>query len=177
MKKLLLSAIIGLSCLVAGAADIITVNTNTSPPTLEGPGIIALNFLSQGTNWSVAPYGLYDTHTKKGGVGVGAFYHVTDIFSAGMGLDYINDEIWMPSGNLQLGLPITIMGKVKLTPLAYTGLSTSISGRGDRNGDAVGIFGAGGAFTVWKDLSLGIAWEKRSTFEGELLRFGASWKF
>ena len=173
MKKLLLSAITGLACLCASAA----VNTNTTPPTLEGPGIIALNFLTQGTNWSIAPYGLYDTHTKMGGAGLAALYSVTEVFSAGMGLDYINDEIWMPSGNVQLGLPMTIMGKVKVTPLAYTGLSTSISGRGDRNGDAVGIFGAGMGAGVYKHLSVFAAWEKRSTFEGELVRFGLSWKF
>lgn len=176
MKKLL-ALLAVCACALTGYSQIVTVKTNTSPPTLEGPGIIALNFLSQGTNWSVAPYGLYDTHTKKGGAGIAALYHVTPVLAAGMGLDYINHEIWMPSGDVQIGLPITIMGKVKLTPLAYTGLSTSISGRGGHNGDAVGIFGAGMAGTVYKNLSVFSAWEKRSTFEGELIRFGISWKF
>lgn len=173
--KLLASLLLAAGLALAGYSQ--TVNTNTTPPTLEGPGIIALKFLSQGTNWSVAPYGLYDTHTHKGGAGVAALYHVTPVFSAGMGVDYINSEIWMPSGDVQLGLPLTVMGKVDVTPFGYTGISTAISGRGDHNGTAVGIFGAGLATGIYKKLSVFAAWEKRSGFDGDLIRFGASWKF
>lgn len=175
MKKLL-ALLAVCACALTGYSQV-SVNTNTSPPTLEGPGIIALNFLSQGTNWTIAPYGLYDTDTRKAGAGIAALYSVTPVLSAGMGLDYINHEIWMPQGDVQIGLPITIMGKLTLKPLAYTGISTSISGRGERNGDAIGIFGAGMAATVYKNLGIFSAWEKRSTFDGQLIRFGLSWKF
>lgn len=174
---------IGLVLLLSTAACFSQTITN-EPPVLGGPGQQVIQFLGSGTNWSVGFDGIYDTGSKKGGGGILAACHLSDYVVAVMGLDCLasrepkqNAEIWMPSATIQLQAPFRIMNKLDVTPLAYSGITTSISGRGDKNGEAVGIVGAGASVRAFKSLSIFAAGEKRSGFDGQMIRGGAVWRF
>jgi hypothetical protein len=181
MKKLFASLLAVCALALSGYSQVL--NTNTTPPTLEGPGLELIQFLSQGSNWIVAPYGIYDDGSKQFGAGIGAFYEVSSFFLVGMRLDGLgNDtgwELWMPSGQVQLQAPFMLFGKVKVTPFGFGGIATPLSGQGDENGTPVGIFGAGLAVGVYKNLHLVADVEEwvGANFSGEQYRFGLAIHF
>lgn len=182
-KILILLVALSAFCMAsAPAAEPVVLNTNTSPPTLSGPFIDALGLLSTATNLSVAPYGLYRTSDGRAGGGIAALYNITPNFASGVGLDMMDSQLWMPSGQVQFQLPLVIAGTVTTTPFGYTGLSTPIGGAGDDNGTAVGIFGAGLGLKLLGDtqgrhLSLFYSIEHRTGFDGEWMRFGLYYRF
>lgn len=179
MKKLIAIALITIGLALSAPAQ--TLNTNTETPTLEGPFIDLLTSISTWTNLTLGAYGIYDTGTKAGGAGVVALYNATPFIAGGVGLQYLNDELWMPSGQVQFQAPFTIAGKVKVTPLAFTGIGTPIAGGGDRNfadnHSVVGIFGAGLAVRTTEHLDLFVAAAKWTSFEGEQWYFGLAYRF
>lgn len=151
-------------------------STNLPPTIPEIPGRI-LDFLSAtASNWYVAPYGIYSSDTETFGAGIGVGYAITPNVVTVMRMDYLNDEIWMPSGSVQLQAPILLMGKVQVTPFAFGGIATPLSGRGDDNRTAAGIAGAGMA-TRFKRVGLIYDIEYWSNFSGPQHRFGLFWKF
>lgn len=152
-------------------------STNQPPLIPEIPGII-IGFLSNtASNWYVAPYGIYSSDTETFGAGIGVGYAITPNVVTVMRMDYLNDEIWMPSGSVQLQAPIRLMNRLQVTPFAFGGIATPLSGRGDDNRTAAGIAGAGMA-TRFND-HIGVIYDVEywSNFSGPQHRFGLFWKF
>lgn len=152
-------------------------STNQPPLIPEVPGII-LGFLSNtASNWYVAPYGIYSSDTETFGAGIGVGYSLSPYVVTVLRMDYINDNIWMPSGSVQLQAPVRLMNKVTAVPFGFGGLATPISGRGEDNTTAAGIAGAG-IGVRWTD-HLGLIYdiEYWSNFSGPQHRFGIYWKF
>lgn len=163
------------------AQDLITTN---GTPTIGGPGAAAISFLSRGSNWMTAPYAIIGSGSKLG-AGIALGYRLSDYVVPMMRLDYMQGQLWMPSADLQLQAPFTIMGKVTVIPFGFTGLATPISGAGNNNGSAVGLFGAGaavrldflGSGSFWKHTDIVADVEKWSGFSGQQIRFGLLYKF
>lgn len=176
MKKLFISLLLALG--VTAWAQ--TTNTN-STPIISGPIDQAITFLGTGSNWMVAPYGIYNPQTGEAGAGVGAGYKLSDFVVPTMRIDVLDvrkpEEIWMPSVNLQLQVPMLLFGKLYVVPFVSSGIATPISGKGDDNGTAVGIFGGGLAVRLASHWALIGDYEKWTGFEGEQIRFGFLYKF
>jgi hypothetical protein len=156
----------------------VSTNLPPAPPSIpEIPGKI-IDFLSvTASNWYVAPYGIYSSDTESFGAGIGAGYSITPNVVTVMRIDYLNDEIWMPSGSLQLQAPIRLLNKLQVTPFAFGGIATPLSGRGDDNRTAAGIAGAGFGARFNDHLGLIYDVEYWSNFSGPQHRFGVFWKF
>lgn len=156
-------------------------NSNGVPSWVDSP---ITKFLSDGTNWHVASYGIYDTDTHEVGLGIGAGYKVSDYVVPTLRLDYIRGDVYVPSGNLQLQVPILFFdGKVKVTPFVTTGVATTLnSGRND--GNAIGIFGTGGyvmfnhnkSAYVPKGVIADVERWTGGGFDTTQVRFGLIWK-
>lgn len=161
-----------------GAFVPVALATNASGgPILSGAFMDLLTTMTTWSNIAIAPYGIYDTGTKSEGVGVLALYNLNRYTAGGIALQYLNGEIWMPSAQLQLQAPLTIGGKVTVTPLAFTGIGTPISSDADHNGGVTGIFGAGLGVKITSHLDAFFALAKWTGFEGEQWYFGLAWKF
>lgn len=160
----------------------VVLETNATGPFLSGPFMDLLSSVATWTNLTVAGYGIYDTGTKQAGFGLMALYNATSWGAAGIGLQDINGEVWMPNAQFQLQAPLTIAGTVKVTPLAFTGIGVPIAGRGSENGTAVGIYGAGLAATLWSPTSTSrldafFAVAKWTGFQGEQWYAGLAYRF
>lgn len=153
-----------------------TTNTNTNP-IISGPALVALDFLSQGSNYMAVAYGTMSDKADKFGGGVALGYKVNDFLAPTLRLDYYDGKVWMPSASLQLQAPITILGKLTVIPFAISGIATPISGKGSSDGSAVGIFGAGMAVKLSSSFDLIGDCEKWTGFTGYQFRFGALYKF
>jgi hypothetical protein len=169
----------------AGTAALLCLNLNAQtttnpPPSTTGLGSsvdAVVSFLSKGSNWMVAPYGIYDTGSKSGGAGIGIGYKLSDFVVPVMRLDYIDSHVWMPSGSLQLQVPVTFAQKVTVTPFAFTGIATPVGGTAANNGSVVGIFGLGGAIKLSTHFDLIADYEKWTGFKGNQIRAGFVFKF
>jgi hypothetical protein len=151
--------------------------TNTDPPSLlSGPAIDAISFLSTGSNWMVAPYGIISADAKKFGGGIGIGYHVSDFVVPTMRLDYYDGRIWMPSGSLQIQAPITI-SKLTVIPFGFTGIATPLTGKASADGSPVGIFGIGGAVRIGTRWDVIADYEYWTGFPQKQIRLGAVFKF
>jgi len=152
--------------------------STNQPPTLpEIPGIV-LSFLSNtASNWYVAPYGIYCNDTESFGAGIGIGYAINPNVVTVMRMDYVNGDIWLPSGSVQLQAPILLMGKIQATPFGFGGIATPISGRGKDNTTAVGIAGAGLGIRFNEHAGVVYDVEYWSSFSGPQHRFGVFWKF
>lgn len=205
MKTLLSIAIIMLA-LAGNAATTFTTNvvvtttvatdTNPAPPVLSGPAWDAIQFLGSGSNWMIAPYGIFSTGSRTSGsdwvagkhsigAGIGVGYKVSEFVVPTMRLDYLDGELWMPSASLQLQAPIKLLNKVTLIPFVFGGLATPIAGKGKDNGTAIGIYGAGAAVRLdfiskstskWVPIDVIADFEKWGGFDGSQYRFGLVWK-
>jgi len=158
---------------VTAAAD-----TNAVPTLPEHLGTL-LNFLSaSSTNWYVASYGIYVSDTKTFGGGIAGAYSLSPYVLTVLRVDYLNDSFWMPSGSMQLQLPMTLAGKLQVTPFAFAGIATLLGGNGDQpTGSAVGIGGAGLATRFNEHFGLVYDVEMWSNYTGAQQRFGVYWKF
>ena len=178
MKRLLL--IMALALPLAMNAQI-TPPTN-SPPTNVVPPIpvdTVWNFIRDaGTNLAFSAYGLYDLTTKTGGAGVAMDYHISPYVGAAIRLDYLNHEILMPVGNVQLQLPLKI-GPLVVVPFAVGGAGTPLSGQGANNGDIVWVMSTGASFHLTQNLSILAGYEHWSGagFNDDVIGLGARWKF
>lgn len=180
MKKFLVL----LSLILAVAVN---AQTNTPPsltltnevPTLPEHVTTWLNFLSTTTtNWVVVPYAIYvDDDVNSFGGGIAAMYSLSQYAWTGLRVDYVNQELWMPSVNLTLQLPIKVANAVTVSPFAISGLATPLGGHRDDNGDAVGIFGGGLAVKVSKNLGLVYDAEAWTGFSGTQHRLGVYIRF
>lgn len=164
---------------------LVSAQTNTSTNGLSlglGADLDAVaNFLSQGSNWMVAPYGIaYNSggRTRFGG-GIGVGYALNSYVVPTLRLDYLDSHFYMPSGSLQLQLPISPFKNpaLAIVPFAFSGVATPIGGGGGNNGSVVGIFGAGAALRIAKHWDVIGDMEKWTTFSGNQYRFGFVYKF
>jgi hypothetical protein len=157
------------------------VLAQTNAPVASSP---IFEFLSTGTNWYAGTYGIYDTTSKQWGGGIGAGYKLSEFVVPIVRLDYIGSQIWVPSGSLQLQVPVTLFGKFTVVPFVFPGIATSLNNyNSGNNGDAVGIFGSGVMLripsTKWYVPSDVIADYERWTggpFKDNQFRLGLSWK-
>jgi hypothetical protein len=163
----------------------VKAQTNTPPSTnlLSGPIVDAIDFLGHGSNWFAVPFGMVSTDTKQWGGGLALGYKLSDFVVPVMRIQGIQDEdkhsfsIWMPSFAVQLQAPLTIMGKFTLTPFAYGAAAIPISGAGDKNGDPVGIIGAGAAVRLSPKFDLVGSVEHWTVFNSDQILFGILVKF
>jgi len=170
---------------VAVALAIIKSTAQTNVPVIASPVLDAFNFLSTpSSNWMFATYGIF-TKNEGEGFGIGAAYKVSENFGAVLRLDRIGNDTFMPSGNFQWQVPVTLMGKVTVVPFAFTGIATPINDSGNHDG-VIGIFGVGSAIRVpaaIKSASRFIPddvvydYEKWTSYAGGQHRFGFLWKF
>ncbi len=133
----------------------------TNAPVISGPAKDAVVFMTTAgvTNWLAATYAIYSVSSKDWGGGVGVGYKLGDFVVPTLRLDYLAKEIWMPSGNIQLQLPVTIMNKITLIPMTFAAVGTTVSGGGNDNGSPVGILGIGMAARLSSHWDLIADWE------------------
>lgn len=166
-------------------------NLNSAAGTnlITGPATQVIDFLTQGSNYMIAPYGIITTDGKVG-AGIGIGYKVSDFVVPTLRIDALTDQpvsghqsgpqgvtVWMPSASLQLQAPLTIMGKVTVIPFAFAGIATPVAGKGANNGTPVGIFGAGMAERLGTHWDLIQDFEVWSGFSGNQIRLGVVYKF
>ena len=187
MKRILLALVASIGLMVTTSAQVITLNTNTSPPMLSGPFIDVLDKLSTGSNWMVAPYGIYSFDDKKAGAGLAILYDLTPAgystnsptVGTGIRFEYYDENFSVVQGNIQFNVPLTIAGKVTLIPFGYTGIESPMSGN-DTSVSAV--FGAGMSAVLFgkpsgAHLSLFGVWEINSSHGRDRAGGGLAYKF
>ena len=152
-----------------GSFTPITLNTNsTGTPFLSGPLVELLTTLSSATNWGVATFGIYepksDRHKASYGFGAVALYNINTYMAMGVGIDCLDNQVTMPSGQFQLQAPLHLGGTngLTVTPFAFTGVATPVSGMGTDNGAVVGLFGAGLDVKIYKGFGAFYAIEQRT---------------
>lgn len=187
---LTLLAIVGLSLSSYGQTNAVapdpvspfTVGTNAPASTNSwfGPHVGGvIDFLSQsGSNWTVIPFVTFleDDQREELGGGIAAIYSISDYAGAMLRLDYLDGEVYMPSGNFQLQLPITLFGKVQAVPFALTGVATSLNS-GEDDGDVIGIVGTGLGVRVSDRIGVVYGIEYWTGFSGYQHRLGVAIRF
>lgn len=164
----------------------------TAPPVPELPGggatpgaILSspiFAFLTQGSNWMIGTYTTFDTTSHSFGGGIGAGYKISEFVVPVMRLDYINGGAWLPSGSLQLQVPVKILGKLEVVPFTFSGVATSLNHGND--GDVVGIFGIGASVHLpasdkwYVPYSVLCDYERWTGggFNNNQIRFGLAWR-
>ena len=121
----------------------VALNTNTSPPTLTGPGIDLLKYLGTATNWVVAPFMTYDTANHQYGGGLAGVINITSTLGTMLRVDYLGSEFYQVSAGLQLQAPISVGSNFMITPFGFSTIATPLSGAGSQNGTVQGVFGSG----------------------------------
>lgn len=158
-----------------------TIPDNTNAPALTnfwGPQVnTILEFFSNtSSNWAFAPYVILREEDDEIGAGLAAAYSISDYALAVLRLDYFDGAVYVPSGSVQLQLPITISGRFQLTPFAFTGIATLLNSGGD-DGEAIGIVGAGLGLRVSKHIGVVYDIEHWSNGLGLQHRAGILFKF
>jgi hypothetical protein len=169
MKKFFCSILAVCALALTGYSQVL--DTNTSPPTLSGPFVDFLGSLSQATNWGVATFGIYTPHSSTSsssgasyGAGAVVLYNISPYVATGVGIDWLDKNVTMPSAQVQFQAPIRIGGTngVIFRPFAFTGVATPVAGEGTDNGTAVGLFGAGIGVKIYKGFNAFYAIEQRT---------------
>jgi hypothetical protein len=183
--KIKLQSIMAALCVLSSILNPQSSFAQTNPPVIASPVLDAFNFLSTpSSNWMFATYGIF-TKGEGEGVGIGALYKVSENFGAVLRLDRIGNDTFMPSGNFQVQVPVTLMGKVTVVPFAFTGIATPLNASPGHDG-VVGVFGIGTAIRVpdvVKSKSRFLPddviydYEKWTSYEGGQHRIGFLWKF
>jgi hypothetical protein len=179
LKTLIITATLALACLLPAKAQQtytkdangnfvpVVLNTNSSP-VLSGPLVDILTSASMWTNWGIATFGIYEPgssgHKAAYGAGAVALYNINRYMATGIGLDWLDNQTTMPSGQFQLQAPLIIGGTngVTVTPFLFTGVATPIGGKGGDNGSVVGLFGAGLDVKVYGGFGAFYAIEQRT---------------
>jgi len=145
MKKELTIVLLLAASLFAAQAQPVVLNTNTSPPTLAGPGVDAFNTITTATNWIVAPFFEYspDAKEQQWGGGMAAIVNLNEsrTLATMLRADYVEGDWWMPSASLQLQFPITVASNITITPFAFTGVALPLGGKDKTT--LQGVFGSG----------------------------------
>lgn len=137
LSLLALIGLLGVSSVKAQTNTVTVTNTVTMTNFFTSP---LFEFIQQ-TNLVVVAYSIIDTTSDNIGAGVGIGYKVSDFVVPTLRLDAIDDNLFVPSGNLQLQFPIKIAGKYEAVPFVFQALGTSFNG--DNDGEAVSLTGIG----------------------------------
>jgi len=159
-------------------------DTNALPPVATNSVSLGffqdtLQWIAQGTNFIVVPYGIVTTGNNKydAGGGVALAYSISEYFVAGMRMEYLNKAFYQASFNSQLQIPITLFGKVTVVPFVLGGVAVPFGGSANDPGSVQGIAGAGMAVRLSKKVDLIWDLEKWSATPGQQYRFGIGYKF
>jgi len=139
------------------------------------------NFFNNGSNWVSAVYGIYVPKLKTAGEGAAFGYKITDNIVSVLRVDCFNNlhsengGAWLPSGQMQLQVPIHLTSATTLTFFGFGGLAVPLSGMGDANRQTTGIFGTGGDISISQHLRVIADWETWNA--QQQVRFGFCWKF
>ena len=193
MKKHI--ALIGLLTLLSNftqAQDTITISGTLNgglAAVTNGNAKTQLIALGQGVNdakaFSVAIYPGFAPDIKSSGVsskwgaGIAALYPINPYSFAGLRLDYMGDQFWMPSCTVGLKADLTILGKFNVTPFTIGGAIFPLSGS-SQDGSVGAIVGAGFTSCLWKSddgkraFNVFYAVEKWTLFQGVIHRPGVA---
>ena len=183
MMRMGLMGLIGLmTVLMAMGQD---TNTVPAPIPVEAPPQATswLSFLSSGSNFMVAPYGIFSTGPRSVGGGVAVAYKISDYIAPAMRIDYLNSSFYQGSLSAQVQYPIHFGSNITVVPFGLAGAATPFGGAGDNNLTPQGIAGVGAALRldflggVGKRLDLIADWEKWSATRGSQIRLGLLYKF
>lgn len=167
--------------MLAVAIPVLAADTNTptaSDWTDSIKRIIALNPDAEtATNWTVAIAPSYapglkdiDGNLKEFGATVALLYPLGPYVYAGARVDYIAGDFFMPSVGVELKADIRLFNKFDVTPFAVTGVSYSVSGNADTEGEVGAIYGAGIKARLFKagGVNFGgfVEWERWTQFVG-----------
>jgi len=103
------------------------------------------NFLSQGTNFYVVPFGTITSGNNgkySAGGGVALAYEISKNFVTALRLDYLNKAFYQGSLNAQFQVPIHL-GSFELDPFVLAGAATPFGGGANNPGTIQGIVGTG----------------------------------
>lgn len=171
MKKILSLALILLSGVLSLNAQ--TTNNNVATDALNK----SFSFLESGSNFMVASYGITSSDFRKFGGGVAIAYKLSEYVAPVVRLDVYDHSLFMPSGSMQLQVPIAFGAKLKVIPFAFSGLATPLSGRHAGGSDLIGIFGTGAAIQISQKWDIIGDYERWTGGLGDQIRFGALYKF
>lgn len=155
--------------------------------------LLAARGFAQDTNWFSSPvfgalsssnlvyttFGTYDETDGSLGGGAAIAYKINDFVMPVFRVDEIKGKRFVPSGSLQLQVPFSVFhGRATLTPFVYSGLTTL-------NGNAIVIFGTGGAVGFqssdkwYVPRGLIVEYERWTGggFDDKLWHIGPYWKF
>lgn len=182
MKKTLFSLLAVCALALSGYSQVL--NTNTNPPTIDGPFIDFLGSLSTWTNWGIATFGIYTPQskstTKTGtsfGAGAVALYNISPYVATGIGIDWLDNDITMPSAQVQFQAPFRVGGTngIVFRPFAFTGVATPVAGEGENNLEVAGLIGAGIGVKIVKGLNVFYAIEQRTGQDSVWHLFGLAY--
>lgn len=151
------------------------------------PFISLIGSLASASNIVVAAAAEYSPETSTYGASLALVYNITPVVGTMLRFDYLpgrvdgSSDFSMVSANMQLQLPMTILGKVQWTWFGLSGIATPLGGAGGDNGTVQGVFGAGADIKI---PSLSSHWlmafdvEKWTALPGLQYRFAPLvWKF
>lgn len=176
-------------CVSAGNSQAQTTTSTNEPSLWNGLQTIVQSFgSSMATNFAVVPYATYapDAPTKFGG-GVLGLWNINNNVGAGMGVDYLG-QLWMPSADVQLKVPIHPLSFVGLTnftatPFVIGGVAIPLAGAKQDNRGVAGIAGAGAAVDVCKlwggEVSVGgaaVEWSGAGDYSGRHFEGFLAWR-
>lgn len=104
------------------------------------------NFLSEGTNFILIPFGTLTTGNNGkygGGGGVALAYHLSDYVVPALRVDYLNKAFYQGALTAQLQLPLHIGQSAVVFPFVIGGVATPFGGGSDNPGTVQGIAGTG----------------------------------
>lgn len=181
MKKLSLAVFA--ACLLAMPVQ--AQDTNLPPVATNGVASLsfwedAINWVSQGSNFIVVPYGIVSTGNNgkyDAGGGVALAYSISQYAEMGMRVDYLNKAFYQGSFSGQLQVPINLFKKVTVVPFVLGGVAVPFGGGATDPASVQGIAGAGMAVRLSAHWDLIGDIEKWSATPGQQYRFGIGYKF
>ncbi len=157
-------------------------SSTNAPSLLSGPAVDAFEFITTAgvSNWFAVPFATYDctAHGFGGGVAIG--YKLSDFVAPVLRFDYINSGIYSAQADMQLQVPVRILGKIEVVPFTFAGIAAPVSGAGDENWSVVGVVGVGTAVRLHRHWDLVADWEHWTggPFDSNnQIRFGVLYKF
>jgi hypothetical protein len=181
MKKLIV--VIGLTATLS--LSVLAQDAKTPPP-ISTNGVAdfsfwqdTINWIAEGTNFIVVPYGIVTSGDRRydAGGGVALAYAISDYVVTGMRFEYLNKAFYQASFSSQLQVPITLFRKFTVVPFVLGGVAVPFGGGAQDPGSVQGIAGTGLAVRLTKKIDLIGDVEKWSATSGLQYRFGVGYKF
>ena len=154
----------------------VILDTNPPIPILDGPLIDFLGQLANATNWGLATFAIAaNQQDSKLGAGGMIMYNINPWVATGVGIDWLDGELTVPSAQFQFQAPLRIGGSrgVLLRPFAFTGVALPIAD--DADAPVAGLIGAGLGIKIYKGFNAFYAIEYRTGQPGHWQLFGLAW--